>query len=163
MPRNHKAPSLAAIDGSYRSKPSRTKVALPVSKTRPLPPITVQADEVAVAVWNETCDALEGMGVLCIEDTALLQLYCLNKSMLLSEIKSIQVNGSVDYSADGSTKSSGHSNNYQRLAKLDMQLMRELGLTPNSRVKAPVEQSNGMGKQLDCIARLMRGDNKSSN
>ena len=73
----------AVAEGMDRLHPERQREIVPVTDDRPEPPLLVQADELCVALWNETCDVLQSMRFLVAEDKQVLESYVLNYRELL--------------------------------------------------------------------------------
>lgn len=143
MPAKTKNQKIAEIDGSWRKHPERKREVIPVDSNRPEPPQIVKDDDLALALWVETCDTVESMGLLCTQDKALLTAYVLNYRQYLASVKQLHKEGDTSVTRDGGIRASGGATNYQRYAQLHIKLMAELGLTPSARASlaAPASRS----------------------
>ena len=153
-----KRQEIAAVDGTHKNNPNRKKAIVPTRSERPDPSLLIQGDELALAIWHETCDQLSFMGFLTLEDKPILESYTLNYALLLRCIQSLVKDGDTDVTREGGTRASGHATNYQRYMQTHIKLLSELGLTPSARVKlAPPEsrssqEDNPVGDLLKKLA-----------
>lgn len=143
----------AVAEGMHRLHPERQQEIVPVTDSRPEPPLLVQADELCVALWNETCDVLQSMRFLVAEDKQVLESDVLNYRELLVCAEEMRNSGQTCPTANGS-KPSGASQNWGRLMGLHIKLLNELGLTPSARARlAPPknrssQEDNSVGNLL---------------
>ena len=143
----------AIANGVNRLNPERHREIVPVTDERPQPPLLVQADELCVALWNETCDVLQSMRFLVAEDKQILESYVLNYRELLVCAEELRNGGQTSPTQNG-TKPSGASQNWGRLMSLHIKLLNELGLTPSARARlAPPknrssQEDNSVGNLL---------------
>jgi len=158
MPPKHKRQEIAAVDGTHKNNPERKKSIVPTRSERPDPPLLIQGDELALALWHETCDQLSFMGFLTLEDKPIIESYVLNYALLLGCIQNLRESGDIDTTREGGSRASGHATNYQRYMQTHIKLLSELGLTPSARVKlAPPEsrskdENNPVGDLLKKLA-----------
>lgn len=136
-------------NGSETNRPSRAKELVPVTDKRPEPPIIVQGDELTLALWNETCDALQGMRFLCAEDKQLIESYVLNYRELILCAEEMHKCGNISATNDGGTRPSGASVNWARLMGLHLKLLQELGLTPSARARLAAPASRSKSEKTD--------------
>lgn len=139
--RKPKRQELRAVDGSDRANPERAKEIVPVRDDRPSPTAIVRANPLALALWEETCDTLQNMKFLCLEDAPVLEAYVLNYTLLLNCIQSMFKEGDTSTTRDGGTKASGSATNYGRYSATHIRLLTELGLTPVARQRLAPPQS----------------------
>ena len=141
MPRRPKNQKISAADGTFKKHPDREKEIIPVDSERPSPPLIVREDPICLAIWDETVDCVESMGLICTQDRDLLTAYVLNYRQLLICVKDIQDNGDTAITRDGGIRASGAATNYARYYQLHLKMMSELGLTPAARASlAPPKQ-----------------------
>ena len=140
----HKRQELAAVDGTHKANAGRRKAIVPTTDKRPEPTLLVQSDELALALWHETCNTLDFMGFLKHEDGPIIEAYVLNYGLLLRCIQEIHKSGDTSITRDGGSKASGAATNYGRYIQTHIKLLSELGLTPSARTRlAPPESRSG--------------------
>ena len=146
-------------NGSWNGKPHRKREIVPVRDGRPDAPLLVSGDELAMALWDETCDLLQGMRFLCLEDKPILEAYVLNYALLLRCIQDIQKNGDTYTNKDGGVKASGNATNYARFIQTHKRLLGELGLTPSSRASlaAPSNRKPGDDSKVGSLLEKLGG------
>lgn len=142
-----KRQELAQIDGTHKDNPARRKAIVPVRDKRPEPSLLVQADELSLSLWHETCDTLDFMGFLKYEDGPTIEAYILNYGLLLRCIQDLHKNGDTTVTRDGGTKASGAATNYGRYIQTHIRLLSELGLTPSARTKLAPPESRSKEEQ----------------
>jgi P27 family predicted phage terminase small subunit len=151
----HKIRQEAAVaTGVNRLQPERQREIVPVTDERPQPPLLVQADELCLTLWNETCDVLQSMRFLVSEDKQILESYVLNYRELLVCAEELRSGGQTSPTANG-TKPSGASQNWGKLMSLHVKLLNELGLTPAARARlAPPK--NRSSKEESSVGNLLK-------
>ena len=139
--RKPKRQELATRDGSWNAHPEREKEVVPTTCERPSAPLLVQADELTLALWDETCDILQSMRLLVAEDKPLIEAYVLN------------------YADNGNLKASGSATNYARYIQAHQKLLSELGLTPSSRARlaSPVDRSASESNPVGDLLKKLGG------
>lgn len=142
-----KRQELAQIDGTHKDNPARRKAIVPVRDKRPEPSLLVQADELSLSLWHETCDTLDFMGFLKYEDGPIIEAYILNYGLLLRCIQDLHKNGDTTVTRDGGTKASGAATNYGRYIQTHTKLLSELGLTPSARTRLAPPESRSKDEQ----------------
>ena len=139
--RKPKRQELRAVDGTDRANPERAKEIVPVRDDRPEPTAIVKSNDLTLALWHETCDTLQNMKFLCLEDAPLIEAYVLNYTLLLGCIQSMFKDGDTSITRDGGSKASGAATNYGRYSATHIKLLQELGLTPVARQRLAPPQS----------------------
>ena len=126
---------------------------------RPEPTLLVSADDLTVAIWNETCDILDSMSILSKSDKFLLEAYCLNVRELYLLTQRIQKNGHAQISDDGSKKTDPDVVSYHKCMATHIKLMGELALTPQSRLRmvAP-EAGNASADKVGDLMKKLGGE-----
>ena len=159
MPRPRKNQSTADIDGTNKKRPSRAREVIPVDDSRPLKPVIIEKDKIASAIWDETVDILESMGLLCSQDVAILTAYCMNYRQLIKSVEYIQKNGDLDLTRHGSVAANGASANYQRYQTFHIKLMTQLGLTPAGRsaLAKPIDPADKNDKSVGELLKRLGG------
>jgi len=152
-------PALLEAKGSYAKNPDRRPdpaTAIKVSEGRPVPTILIQSDELSVAIWEETCDILDGMSILNKSDKFLIEAYCLNLREMYLLTKIIRESGHSQMKEDGSRVTCPHVVSWHKCSQTHLKLMNELGLTPQARTRmtAPVVESGGGDKVTDLMDKL---------
>lgn len=137
MPRNRKNPKLLKAEGAYASNPGRISGSVEASEGRPHAPNSVSACPVAEAIWNETLDFLEDMGILTLADEHVLVLYCTTYAELVKLTKLVQDEGHVITDDKGNVKANPHSVAWDRTKASWLKLAGQLGLTPSARAGLP--------------------------
>jgi P27 family predicted phage terminase small subunit len=157
--RKPKRQELATRDGSWNTHPEREKEVVPTTCERPSPPLLVQADELTLALWDETCDILQSMRLLVAEDKPLIEAYVLNYALFLRCVQDIQKNGDTYVADNGNLKASGSATNYARYIQAHQKLLSELGLTPSSRARlaSPVDRSASESNPVGDLLKKLGG------
>ncbi len=140
--------------------PERAREVVPTTSERPSAPLLVQADELALALWAETCDMLQSMRMICKEDKPLLEAYVLNYVLFLRCVQDIHKNGDTYVADNGNLKASGSATNYARYIQSHHKLLAELGLTPSSRARlaSPVDRSSSEDNPVGDLLRKLGGE-----
>lgn len=149
---------LRESEGAYRSGKTKKPSELPTVLGRPTPSILVQADDLSLAIYNETCDILQTLGILTQQDGILIESFALNYRELALCIKDMQKNGIESETQRGSGKSSVHTVNYHKLISHHLKMMGELGLTPSARLRmVPPERKADSGSPVDSLLKKLGG------
>ncbi len=145
-------------EGAFRGGKTRKPAELPSVLGRPSPSILVQSDELSLAIYNETCDILQVMGILSEQDGIMLEAFALNYRELALCIKDMQANGIEAETQRGNGKSSVHTTNYHKFMATHLKLMSELGLTPSARLRlVPPERNADSGSPVDALLKKLGG------
>ena len=156
-PKN-KQVKLREREGAFRCGKTRKPAELPTVLGRPSPSILVQADDLSLAIYNETCDTLQTLGILTEQDGIMIESFALNYRELALCIKDMQTNGIESETQRGSGKSTVYTTNYHRFMATHLKLMSELGLTPSARLRmAPPERKSDSGSPVDELLRKLGG------
>ncbi len=152
-------PQLLEASGAYEKNPSRRPDAATAIKAivgRPAPSILIQADELTLSIFNETCDVLDSMSILNTSDRFLIEAYCLNSRELFYLSKLIQDNGHGQLKDDGTRVTCPNVVSWHKCMGTHVKLMSELGLTPQARMRmvAPEAQNAGADKVTDLMSKL---------
>ncbi len=145
-------------EGAFRGGKTRKPAELPSVLGRPSPSILVQADELSLAIYNETCDILQTLGILTEQDGILLEAFALNYRELALCIKDMQANGIESETQRGSGKSTVHTTNYHKFMATHLKLVGELGLTPSARLRMiPPERKGDGSSPVDDLLKKLGG------
>jgi len=145
-------------EGAYRGGKSKKPDELPTVLGRPSPSILVQSDDLSLAIYNETCDILQTMGVLTQQDGIMIEAFALNYRELALCIKDMQKNGIEAETQRGNGKSSVHTTNYHRFMATHLKLIGELGLTPSARLRMmPPERKGDSASPVDALLKKLGG------
>lgn len=145
-------------EGAFRGGKTKKPDELPTVLGRPTPSILVQADELSLAIYNETCDILQTLGILTEQDGILIESFSLNYRELALCIKDMQKNGIEAETQRGNGKSSVHTTNYHKFMATHLKLIGELGLTPSARLRMiPPERNAGSGSPVDDLLKKLGG------
>lgn len=161
--RPRKNPALLEAQGAYDKNPDRRPdpaTAIKVSQGRPEPTMLIQADELSVAIWNETCDTLDGMSILNKSDRFLIETYCLNLREMYLLTKIIREQGHSQMKDDGTRVTCPHVVSWHKCQGTHLKLMNELGLTPQARTRmcAPTVESSGPGDRVASLMEKLGGN-----
>jgi phage terminase small subunit len=115
-------------EGAFRGGKTQKPAELPTVLGRPSPSILVQADDLSLAIYNETCDILQTLGILTEQDGVLLEAFALNYRELALCVKDMQQNGIEAETQRGNGKSSVHTTNYHKFLAVHLKMIGELGL-----------------------------------
>ena len=145
-------------EGAFRGGKTLKPAELPTVLGRPSPSILVQSDELSLAIYNETCDILQTMGILTEQDGVLLEAFSLNYRELALCIKEMQANGIEAETQRGSGKSTVHATNYHKFLSVHLKMIGELGLTPSARLRmVPPERKADSGSPVDDLLKKLGG------
>lgn len=145
-------------EGAFRGGKTKKPSELPTVLGRPTPSILVQGDELSLAIYNETCDILQALGILTEQDGILIESFALNYRELALCIKDMQKNGIEAETQRGNGKSSVHTTNYHKFMATHLKLIGELGLTPSARLRmVPPERNPGSGSPVDDLLKKLGG------
>ena len=145
-------------EGAYRGGKTSKPDELPTVLGRPSPSILVQSDDLSLAIYQETCDILQTMGVLTEQDGIMLEAFALNYRELALCIKDMQKNGIEAETQRGNGKSSVHTTNYHRFMATHLKLIGELGLTPSARMRMiPPERKADSASPVDILLKKLGG------
>ena len=152
-------PTLLEASGAYEKNPSRRpdeSIAIKAIVGRPDPSILVQADELTLSIFNETCDVLDSMSILNTSDRFLIEAYCLNARELFYLSKLIQDNGHGQLKEDGTRVTCPNVVSWHKSMGTHIKLMNELGLTPQARLRmtAPTVENASTDKVTDLMNKL---------
>ena len=146
-------------EGAFRGGKTKKPDELPTVLGRPTPSILVQADELSLAIYNETCDTLQTLGILTEQDGIMIESFALNYRELALCIKDMQQNGIEAETQRGNGKSSVHTTNYHKFMATHLKLMGELGLTPSARLRmVPPERKADSGSPVDDLLKKLGGN-----
>ncbi len=152
-------PKLLEASGAYVKNPDRRpdeSTAIKAIVGRPEPSILVQADELTLSIFNETCDILDSMSILNTSDRFLIEAYCLNSRELFYLTKQIQDNGHGQLKDDGTRVTCPNVVSWHKCMGTHVKLMSELGLTPQARMRmvAPEAKNNSTDKVTSLMDKL---------
>ncbi len=149
---------LRESEGAFRGGKTKKPAELPTVLGRPSPSILVQADELSLAIYNETCDILQDMGILTQQDGIMIEAFSLNYRELALCFKEMQANGIESETQRGSGKSTVHTTNAHKFMATHIKLMGELGLTPSARLRmVPPERKTDSGSPVDDLLKKLGG------
>ena len=154
-----KQTKLREAEGAFRpGGRKRPADELPTVEGRPSPSILVQADELSLSIYNETCDTLHSMGILTEQDGIMIESFALNYRELALCIKNMQQDGIEVESQRGSGKSSVFAVNYHRFMATHMKFLQELGLTPAARLRmVSPDRKESEGSAVDSLLKKLGG------
>ena len=145
-------------EGAFRGGKAKAPVELPTVIGRPSPSILVQSDDLSLAIYQETCDVLQTLGILTQQDGIMIEAFALNYRELALCIKDMQKNGIEAETQRGNGKSSVHTTNYHKFMGTHLKLMGELGLTPSARLRmVPPERKADSGSPVDALLKKLGG------
>lgn len=152
-------PQLLEAAGSYKKNPDRRpdeSIAIKAIVGRPDPTLLVQADELTLSIFNETCDVLDSMSILNTSDRYLIEAYCLNARELFYLTQQIQKQGHGQLKDDGTRVTCPNVVSWHKCMGTHVKLMNELGLTPQARMRmvAPDAKNEGTDKVTDLMNSL---------
>ena len=149
---------LREAEGAYLGGKTRKPEELPTVLGRPLPSILVQADDLSLAIYNETCDILQTLGILTQQDGIMIEAFALNYRELALCFKDMQKNGIESETQRGSGKSTVHTTNSHKFMATHIKLMGELGLTPSARLRMiPPERKADSASPVDVLLKKLGG------
>ena len=139
-------PQLLEAQGSYKRNPGRKPDADKTIKAitgRPEPTMLVQTDDLTVAIWDDTCNELESLGILAVSDRFLIEAYVLNLREFYKLTQYVQASGHA-ISDDRGLKTDPNVVSYHKIMDRHIKLMGELALTPQARLRmtAPTVESD---------------------
>lgn len=144
MGRQRMHPKLAKENGTLDRNPARYKNTPPEGVDRaPEMPAVVAACPVAVAVWNDTCKALDEIGILSASDVFILEMYCTSYAEYLKLTEVVRKEGFTVDNRSGKA-ANPNANAWEKAKSSVLRCMAQLGLTPAARAKL-----NGPGKDDD--------------
>ena len=146
-------PKLLEISGHYRKNGGRPEAEIPTESSRPLPSLLIQSDELTLALFNETCESLESMGILAKQDLALIEAYVCNYRELVLAIEQMRKEGPVVEGTRG-PKTNPIVTHYHNLMSSHRLMLGELGLTPSARAKMVKPTANR--SEGDPVGELMK-------
>jgi hypothetical protein len=122
-------------NGAHRKNPQRRNLDEPKPKQgRPVMPMRLKGDRVAVKAWKDICDKLAEMGVLTVADVFVIEKLAMLESFLDLCWKEKEIS------------------TFNRLIVTWKGLLIECGLTPSARVRTKVvkepEEENPMAELL---------------
>ncbi len=155
-----KSIELREIEGAYRAGgKTKPEGVLPVVLGRPLASIIVQSDELAMSIFDEACDSLQSMGILCVEDSFLLNAYALNYRELVLCYQAMHKEGIEAETQRGGGKSSVYTSNSHKFLASHLRMMSELGLTPSARARmASPERKEDSNNPVDNLLKKLGGN-----
>lgn len=137
-------PKLREAEGAYRKDPGERPVdTLNEIAGRPEPSeLTVQSDELTLALHEQVCDTLEKMGILFTADKILLEAFVCNwRELIRCQLQLRREEFSYTNEKGGQSKNPTLAA-YSILMANHLKMMSELGLTPSARARlvAPIER-----------------------
>lgn len=135
-------PKLAKEIGVNARNPGRMKNNPPEGVDRhPEKPKIIKDCKVASRIWDETCAALDEIGILSASDTFIIEMYCTSYAEYLKLTELVRKEGFVVQNRSGAA-ANPNANAWEKSKSAVLRCMAQMGLTPSARAKLDVPKKD---------------------
>lgn len=121
--------TVARNPDKYKNNPPKP------SSSHPKKPLIISECEVASNIWDQTCSALDELGILSSSDTFIIEMYCTSYAEYLKLTRVIREQGYTSKGSYGTDITNPNGVAWDKAKASTLRFMSQLGLTPSARAK----------------------------